>query len=732
MGDHMDLTTFHTHLAQPNARGYALNDEQIEAVNYASGPLWLLAGPGSGKSEVLVTRTLKLLCVDPQVKPRSIFLTTFTTKAARNLEDRLATYLLALQNADPALQTVDLSDLRIGTLHSLCNDILQEYRFPAYQNIRLLDEVEQHLFVYRQADIAEHTELAFWQHFAYAVPEWGAGGRYEPSKWKRVKAAVILFNHLVEDMVDLQTMEAQGGHWLTLAAFYKQYVQALHEWHRCDFAHLQAHFLAFLNAPASTVFMDGDGQQRPPLMHVLVDEYQDTNPIQERIYLALARNKPHNLTVVGDDDQALYRFRGGNVACMVNFDQACMTTFGFPPHKIQLEKNYRSHRKIVDFFNSYITSFPAMTKPNVRAPGKKELTAEANINGDYPAVAWMSGRSSEDVYSNLAQLVANHLLGDKIIDDLSQCVLLLRSTKDSPRNAGPYLSAFEQAQIPVYNPRSKSFMESEEVQCLLAVLVKIIDMNQTFESNWSKDLKKDIPTWFATLTQFLANQSDLNGYIQQSHMSLVSQYQTNAGTSLNLSLHEILFRILSLEPFRTWRRDPLRNARLAKVTRLFESYHSFGLDKLVVDSAGTALAPHFLNTFYNMFVTYLIEAGISDDEDEEVIVPKGYLPIMTIHQSKGLEFPFVIVGQLANKGRVGAAQHLEHDLAPFRTDLYQKTSSPVELLALEDDIRLLYVAYSRAQYGLILAGTLKQIGKHVAAPGRDTTAFQRTIRTIFN
>ena len=92
-------------------------------------PLWLIAGPGSGKSEVLVTRTLRLLCVDG-IDPRSVLLTTFTVKAARNLEDRLASYLAALQHHEPSLSAVDVSALRFGTIHSLCNDILQEYRYP--------------------------------------------------------------------------------------------------------------------------------------------------------------------------------------------------------------------------------------------------------------------------------------------------------------------------------------------------------------------------------------------------------------------------------------------------------------------------------------------------------------------------------------------------------------------------------------------------------------------------
>jgi DNA helicase-2/ATP-dependent DNA helicase PcrA len=220
----------------------------------------------------------------------------------------------------------------------------------------------------------------------------------------------------------------------------------------------------------------------------------------------------------------------------------------------------------------------------------------------------------------------------------------------------------------------------------------------------------------------------LDAYITQGNTGLATMCAETPNDFLNLSMLEILHRILSLDPFRSWRADPVRNQRLAKVTRLFESYHSFGLDSLVAENA--AVSQSFLNRFYNMFISYLIEAGINDEEDDEVIVPRGYLSVMTVHQSKGLEFPFVIVGQLGNRGGVGTAQILEHDLAPFRQDLYPRNARSADLLALEDDIRLLYVAYSRAQYGLILAGTLPQIRNHVAAPGRDYVAFRRSIRAI--
>lgn len=737
----MDLPTFYHCLAQPSARGYDLNLEQKEAVEHDDGPLWLLAGPGSGKSEVLVTRTLRLLCVSSRtintLEPRSIILTTFTKKAARNLEDRLTSYLSVLQSADTSLNNVDLADMRVGTIHSLCNDILHEYRYPAYQNVRLLDDVDQHLFTYRFAAIANETDLSFWTFFDHAVSYWSPAGGFAPNKWQRVKAAVILFNRIVEDLVDVSKLRASGGHWARLADFYEQYAQALRAQYRCDFAHLQELFLEFISSAAGRRLLDGDGSNHPPLMHILVDEYQDTNPIQERIYLALAARPPHNLTVVGDDDQALYRFRGGTVSCMVNFDKACNSVFGRTPIQKQLDKNYRSHETIVEFFNDYIKSFPEMTAAGVRAPGKTKILAKSAITGTHPAVAWLTRPRARDLPDALATVIKDHLLADGIISDESQCVLLLRSTKDSPRNAGPFLAALQKAGVPIYNPRSKSFIESEEVQCLLATLIHVIDQNHTFRH--MKDTRgKDMPFvahiagWVAILdnVRLRSPTPQLDDYITRSNTNLTALCATKPNDFLDLNLMEIIYRIISMEPFRTWRLDPVKNLRLSKVTRLVESYHSLSLDVLRSDAAGVDLDQSFRHRFYNMFISYLITTGIDDDEDEEVIVPKKYLPIMTIHQAKGLEFPFVFVDQLGNRGDAGTAQILERDLASFRQDLYPRSTRTPNLLALEDDIRLLYVAYSRAQVALILVGDKRQMAAHVAAPGRDFTAFRRSTPVI--
>ena len=725
----MNLETFHHSLEQDEARGYPLNDEQRRSVAHGHAPLWLLAGPGSGKTEVLVTRTLKLICVDG-VDPASILVTTFTKKAARNLEDRLSSYLIVLQHHEPDLRDIDLADLRVGTLHGLCNDIMQAYRYPGYQNVRLMDDVEQALFMYRHADIVDDEDTDFWGHFDYLFTRWRPSHNHPPNRWERARAAITLFNRLVEDLVDVDRLSAAEPQWAQLVMYYRQYRQELESRYRCDYAHLLVRFTEFLDSPHGQRFLDGDGDTQPPLRYVMVDEYQDTNPIQERIYLALAANEQHNLTVVGDDDQALYRFRGGTVACMVSFDQACLAAWKVTPAKIQLTANYRSHPQIVDFFNTYIASFPEMQAPGVRAPGKQPVIPASDIKGDYPAVNWITTRRAGDLGNAVADLIADHLLADGIIQDLSQCVILLRSTKDSPRNAGPFIQALRDRGIPIYNPRSKSFMEAEEVLVLLYTLISVIDPDGVYRDIQSRNFNDTLNEWRDTLQRLLSDPhaptEDLIVYRDRSREALRDRCADQPGASLNLSLLEIIYRILSLAPFPQWRRDPERNLRLAKVTRLFEGYHSLNLDSLWAAQDGRGVDPGFLRTFYHTFLTYLIQTGIDDDEDEEVVVPRGRLPIMTIHQAKGLEFPFVIVGQLGTSWGVGPAHILETELSQYRQTLYHHPIRPPEQLALEDDIRLFYVAYSRAQYSLTLVGTRAHFERHVAVPGCDFTAFRRT------
>ena len=136
----MDVETFFKHCESIPGRNFPPDMEQKDIIKHESGPLWVVAGPGSGKTDSIVLRCLKLLIVD-RVNPKSIMLTTFTEKAARNLEDRVSTYMQHFISIDPSLSKIDFTQVRIGTLHGVANDVMQEFRYSGYQNFRLLTDL---------------------------------------------------------------------------------------------------------------------------------------------------------------------------------------------------------------------------------------------------------------------------------------------------------------------------------------------------------------------------------------------------------------------------------------------------------------------------------------------------------------------------------------------------------------------------------------------------------------
>ena len=506
--------------------------EQEAILRHPQGPAWVLAGPGSGKTEVLTLLVLRLLYVenDPaqseRMQPEAIFVTTFTEKAARNLEDRISHYRNQIVSQRPDLIAIDISKLRLGTLHGLCNDLLQEHRAPNYQNVRLMDELESSMFVYEHVSIVgapnPTNDRPFWTHFAYLFSprEWQSTWTYLPSKWNMTAAITKLFNRIVEDRISTSAMRTSGGQWIRLADLYDEYRAKLQAEHRCDFSHLQLQFLEFLKTPLGGRFRDGDSNENVHgVRWVLVDEYQDTNLIQEEIYLTLANRRPFNVVVVGDDDQALYRFRGGSVECMVTFDQACAVFVGVPPGSVArypLVANFRSHVGIVTFCGDYITAFASMATPGARVPNKPALVPRSAIAGNYPSVGQLRAASMDALAGRVAETI-HDLVANSVVQDYSQCCLLLKSTKETPHNAQKYVAALQARGIPVYNPRNKAFLEQEEVLGLLGSLLAITDHQGRHVPQRPQELADLIANCRVEYTRLAVANPRLRQYVSDAH-----------------------------------------------------------------------------------------------------------------------------------------------------------------------------------------------------------------------
>jgi len=295
--------------------GFNPNEDQEDAINHLKEPLLLVAGPGSGKTRVLLWRTFNLI-VFHDVKPCEIFLSTFTEKAAKQLKDGLLTLLGSVPD-----RYFDISEMYVGTVHSLCLRILADKRFKNSATVpELMDSVDQYFHIYqnRQDFLRAKTD-------SDVIAALNSG--YGSSTQHRATIALRdLFNRLSEECLSPSDFREKATEQQWLADIYEAYLESLRKHNKTDMSLLQQVALTVLtnNPQSSKVFK-----------YLLIDEYQDTNTVQESIFYQLAKDAG-NLCVVGDDDQSLYRFRGATVENLVQFPNRCQQYLDIEAKRINL------------------------------------------------------------------------------------------------------------------------------------------------------------------------------------------------------------------------------------------------------------------------------------------------------------------------------------------------------------------------------------------------------------
>lgn len=177
---------------------------------------------------------------------------------------------------------------------------------------------------------------------------------------------------------------------------------------------------------------------------------------------------------MGDDDQALYRFRGGTVDALVEFGERSKKRWGITPKLVDLNQNCRSHPRIVAWFNNYITNIPQMARPGVRAPRKRPMIAKSKVVGAYPAVSAVLRPRLKDAAEDLANLIVA-LRKQGTLRGWEDVAILLYSTRETRVRAGPYVEALRARNVPVYNPRNRAMQKDSLVQALLGALTIVLD-----------------------------------------------------------------------------------------------------------------------------------------------------------------------------------------------------------------------------------------------------------------
>jgi DNA helicase-2/ATP-dependent DNA helicase PcrA len=640
-----------------------LNEAQRAVIAYSEGPLLVIAGPGSGKTYSIVLRALNLLLLG-KATPRDVVLCTFTEKAAFEMRDRLSAA------AQKTGYQGDLSELRVSTIHGLCNGILTRHRHRTAlgSNYETLDDLTQLLFIF--------------EHFDQIVGPEENGlflGRWK-TRWTAIEGARGYFDKITDELVDPEQVRDSSDNFLQrIAASYRAYEAALFANNRTDFAHLQSIVHGLLLERANRHALTGD------IRYVLVDEYQDTNYVQEQVLLKLTE-ETGNLCVVGDEDQSLYRFRGATVRNILQF----RSQFPSCPF-VRLTINYRSHRSIVDRYDRWMAS-ANWSNPH-GLPFRFDKTIAADPDGEHPnysAVIGIWGRDAGDEADRFADLVG-FLMRNAVIEDYSQVALLLHSVRED--HSGAYLAALGARGIPAFCPRARAYFENDDIRLIVACFAVIFGWYGPGRGNVSgavADLADYVDQGIVELGRRFAapHQLALTLQIWVGEIAALGEKE-----SLDLRPADYFYRLLAFEPFASAVKNENTARNLAIFSQLLNVFQNYYHYTVVTHRNREFLRFHLFNSFLRL----LHDGGINEYEDPDQPFPKGHVQVMTIHQAKGLEFPVVAVGSLSTQ--LSSSKQIDRDLGPY---YHRPPFEPENRITLFDRMRLHYVAFSRPQKVLVL------------------------------
>lgn len=753
--------------------GFTPNPQQKAAIRHVDGPLYLTAGPGSGKTRVLLWRTVNLI-VYHQVAPEDIFLSTFTEKAAKQLQEGLRSLLGMVTNYTG--QSFDLSGMYIGTVHSLCQRMLTDRRrfFPDRHRHRaptLLDELGQYFHL---------ADLRNWEAIVRTAgldPEDAATtitnifGRASQSRHRAVVNLMAIFNRFSEEMIDppaarRKLQEAQDLNGLDpsnldlLLKLYEGYLTTLHR----DGSNVQLTDFSLIQGEAYQILcaFPGAGQV---FKHIIVDEYQDTNTIQERIFFKLAEGSG-NICVVGDDDQALYRFRGATVENFVQFPERCQHYLGRTPRRISLATNYRSREDIVDFYTRFMDQCDWRREDGRGHYRVTDKDIQAHRRDGGVAVVASTAGKPEDACAEIAQFVRRLIDAGKV-QNPNQIAFLFPSLKSV--QVQRMKAALEDVGLQVYAPRAGRFLDVPEAMDVFGLLLHIFgrpafrgmggdaedfrgwlntiesrgevlirrdprlqqfvaDMKQELERalddyrilgdvvahhRWDLQQPYDIPTMKRKLVEAPGLSQTGRRLISSAYLDRIVrkradeghpftlQYVIRRATSIDWNVLDIFYRLMGFEHFKAMFDQAERNgdegpvANLGMITQYLQRFVD---ERAPIITANILEGGTFRNILFTSYLFALYRLGETELEDAEDPFPRGRIPFLTVHQSKGLEFPVVVLGNPARQNR--GPQMVEQLVRPL---LSREPGEPLDRLTEFDIMRMFYVALSRAKNLLVIA-----------------------------
>lgn len=661
------------------------NEGQRLAIQTSDGPVLITAGPGTGKTYTLVQRAIFLI-QERGVQPEQILMATFTEKAAKELVTRI-TNELAVRGI-----IVNINEMYIGTFHSLCLRIIKEHLeyTRLKKNYRTLDAFDQSYTVFQN--------IHKFRNIPGIDAVLSTGGA-----WRQAGEICGFVNNLSEELIDSNELKADPNQQIAaLGSMLKTYQEVLSENNLMDFSAIQteAYWLLQNNPTILT-------EIQKKIRYIMIDEYQDTNYIQEQIVFLLGGNH-RNICVVGDDDQGLYRFRGATIRNILEFpskfaDDECKV--------IPLVVNYRSNSDIVDFYNNWMTTTDGAKfrfRWN-RFRYDKTIEPHAKTALKSPAVVKLASVEDEDEWREKILAFINDLMGSGRLNDYNQIAFLFNSVKhDRVTRLARYL---EDNGVNVYSPRSDMFFQRDEIRlmigCLMLMFPKYVmgleeEEFQFLQPEHYKYYRGCVMAANAYLEKPEA--ADLRNWIRRR-----GKIHAGLKETTDYAYSGLIYQMFEFAPFsdvlgtdmRVGVVDmrPARNVALfTQVVGKFEYLHRISvLD--ATEYRGQKRVDTNTEYLFNLYLRLLYDGGISEYEDDAEYAPSGCVSFLTIHQSKGMEFPIVFVDSLSNIPRKAYK-----DLIEVVEDKYFKRPAfePYDQTKYFDFWRLYYTAFSRAQDLLVL------------------------------
>jgi DNA helicase-2/ATP-dependent DNA helicase PcrA len=657
-----------------------LNERQREAVTFGEGPLLVVAGAGTGKTKV-ITHRIAYLIASKMAAPEEILALTFTDKAAAEMEERV-----------DLLLPYGFANVQISTFHAFGDRLIREYglEMGLPPEMQVLSQPEQYIFFREhlfEFPLEYYRPLGDPTQFIKEVLALISRAKDEDIAPEEYLAYAERLLKEAEEHPEDETLQTEARRQMELARTYKLYQELLVREGKMDFGDQIALPLRLLRENPVVL---KEVQER--YRFILVDEFQDTNYAQFQL-LQLLAGRHRNITVVGDDDQSIYKFRGAAISNILDFTRT------FPDaHTVVLVDNYRSTQAILDAAYRLI-QHNNPDRLEVKIGVDKQLRA---VNDGPPVVRHLHF----DTLTSEADAVASLILERKEAEgyQFRDFAILVRANND----ADPFMRALNMKEIPFRFSGSKGLYQRPEIKLLLAFLRVVANFEDSVQLHYlasseiyrlkMTDLvrcnvlaqRKNLPLYhiFEHLDEFeelKSLSSESRATIQKIVDDVQFYMQLSRERPTGVVLYEFLHRSGYLKALAN-RRDGDSHFAAQNIAKFFDIVHNFSY---------IAQVDRVTN-----FVTHLdllIEAG-DNPATAEADLDEDAVQILTVHRAKGLEFPVVfMVSLVQNK--------FPHNQRPERIplpDALVKEPLPSKDFHLQEERRLFYVAMTRAQKELYL------------------------------